>query len=35
VETAEAIAAAEGEDWSALPLAEQDAYYDKAKEQTP
>jgi MazG family protein len=32
VETAEALAAAEGKDWSSLPLAEQDAYYDQAKE---
>ena len=31
VETAEALAAANGEDWSALPLAEQDAYFDQAK----
>jgi MazG family protein len=32
VETAEALAAADGKDWSRLPLAEQDAYFDKAKE---
>jgi XTP/dITP diphosphohydrolase/tetrapyrrole methylase family protein/MazG family protein/ATP diphosphatase len=32
VETAEAIAAGDGKDWTALPLAEQDAYYDEAKE---
>jgi nucleoside triphosphate diphosphatase len=32
VEAAEAIAAAEGKDWTTLPLAEQDAYYDQAKE---
>jgi MazG family protein len=31
VETAEAIAAAAGKDWTTLPLAEQDAYYDEAK----
>ena len=34
VEAAEALAAGEGKDWSKLPLDEQDAYYDKAKEQT-
>lgn len=33
VEGAEALAAANGEDWTALPLDEQDAYYDQAKEQ--
>jgi MazG family protein len=33
VESAEAIAAAEGKDWTTLPLDEQDAYYDQAKEQ--
>src|ERR1043166_1551749 len=33
VETAETLAAAKGEDWTTLPLAEQDAYYDEAKEQ--
>ncbi len=33
VEAAEALAASEGEDWTALPLDEQDAYYDEAKEQ--
>jgi MazG family protein len=32
VETAEALAAADGKDWTALPLDEQDAYFDKAKE---
>ena len=32
VETAEALAAADGRDWTALPLDEQDAYYDRAKE---
>jgi XTP/dITP diphosphohydrolase/tetrapyrrole methylase family protein/MazG family protein/ATP diphosphatase len=32
VESAEALAAAEGKDWTALGLAEQDAYYDRAKE---
>jgi MazG family protein len=32
VETAEAIAARDGKDWTALPLPEQDAYYDEAKE---
>jgi MazG family protein len=32
VESAEAIAAANGEDWTKLPLDEQDAYYDQAKE---
>jgi MazG family protein len=31
VETAEALAAADGKDWTALPLDEQDAYYDRAK----
>jgi nucleoside triphosphate diphosphatase len=31
VETAEAIAAVAGKDWTTLPLAEQDAYYDEAK----
>jgi MazG family protein len=33
VERAEAIAAADGKDWTTLPLDEQDAYYDRAKEQ--
>jgi MazG family protein len=33
VERAEAIAAADGKDWTTLPLDEQDAYYDQAKEQ--
>jgi MazG family protein len=32
VETAEALAAAEGKNWAELPLDQQDAYYDKAKE---
>ena len=32
VATAVALAAAEGKDWTSLPLEEQDAYYDKAKE---
>jgi MazG family protein len=32
VEAAEALAAAEGKDWTTLPLDEQDAYYDQAKE---
>jgi MazG family protein len=31
VELAEQIAAADGSDWKALPLAEQDGYYDRAK----
>jgi MazG family protein len=31
VETAEELAAAAGKDWTTLPLAEQDAYYDEAK----
>ncbi len=31
VEGAGALAAAAGEDWTTLPLAEQDAYYDQAK----
>ena len=35
VETAEAIAAAAGKDWTTLPLAEQDAYYDEAKGTNP
>jgi MazG family protein len=34
VERAEQLAAAAGEDWSALPLDEQDRYYDRAKEET-
>jgi MazG family protein len=33
VETAEAIAASDGKDWTTLELEEQDAYYDRAKEQ--
>jgi MazG family protein len=33
VDAADALAAAKGEDWSKLPLDEQDAYYDEAKEQ--
>jgi MazG family protein len=32
VDGAEALAAADGKDWTKLPLDEQDAYYDKAKE---
>jgi len=32
VESAEALAAADGKDWTTLPLDEQDAYYDRAKE---
>jgi XTP/dITP diphosphohydrolase/tetrapyrrole methylase family protein/MazG family protein/ATP diphosphatase len=32
VESAEALAAADGKDWTALGLDEQDAYYDRAKE---
>ncbi len=32
VEVAEALAAADGKDWTKLPLDEQDAYYDQAKE---
>jgi MazG family protein len=32
VETAETLAAADGKNWAGLPLDEQDAYYDKAKE---
>jgi MazG family protein len=32
VESAEALAAADGKDWMTLPLSEQDAYYDRAKE---
>ncbi|HET8607871.1 MAG TPA: nucleoside triphosphate pyrophosphohydrolase [Gaiellaceae bacterium] len=34
VEAAEALAARAGEDWTALPLAEQDRYFDQAKETT-
>jgi MazG family protein len=34
VESAEALARADGKDWTKLPLDEQDAYYDKAKEQS-
>jgi uncharacterized protein YabN with tetrapyrrole methylase and pyrophosphatase domain len=33
VDSAAKLAAANGEDWTKLPLDEQDAYYDKAKEQ--
>jgi XTP/dITP diphosphohydrolase/tetrapyrrole methylase family protein/MazG family protein/ATP diphosphatase len=33
VEAAEALAAEDGKNWTELPLDEQDAYYDKAKEQ--
>ncbi len=32
VDAAEALAAAEGKDWTTLPLDEQDVYYDQAKE---
>ncbi|HZQ02569.1 MAG TPA: nucleoside triphosphate pyrophosphohydrolase [Gaiellaceae bacterium] len=32
VEAAEALAGADGKDWTTLPLDEQDAYYDEAKE---
>jgi MazG family protein len=32
VEAAEQLAAADGKDWTALPLDEQDAYFDRAKE---
>jgi MazG family protein len=32
VESAEALAAADGKDWTTLALDEQDAYYDRAKE---
>ncbi|HEY6030027.1 MAG TPA: hypothetical protein VIU44_05665, partial [Gaiellaceae bacterium] len=32
VETAEALAARDGKDWTTLPLAEQDRYFDIAKE---
>ncbi len=35
VENAEALATADGKDWTTLPLDEQDAYYDKAKEKEP
>ena len=35
VETAERLAAAAGKDWTTLPLAEQDAYYDEAKGTNP
>jgi ATP diphosphatase len=34
VERAEELAAAAGENWSALPLDDQDRYYDLAKEET-
>jgi MazG family protein len=34
VEVAEELAAAEGREWTALPLDEQDAYFDQAKEAT-
>ena len=33
VEAADALARGDGKDWSKLPLDEQDAYYDQAKEQ--
>jgi hypothetical protein len=32
VERAERLAAADGRDWTTLPLADQDAYFDRAKE---
>ena len=32
VEQAEALATADGKNWTELPLDEQDAYYDEAKE---
>jgi hypothetical protein len=32
VETAETLAAARGENWSELPLEQQDRYFDLAKE---
>ena len=35
VENAVALAEADGKDWTALPLDEQDAYYDRAKEKEP
>jgi len=35
VETAESIAAADGENWSELPLERQDHYFDLAKENSP
>ena len=34
VERAEELAAAQGETWAELPLAEQDRYYDLAKKET-
>ena len=34
VETAEALAAADGETWTELPLERQDHYFDRAKENT-
>jgi uncharacterized protein YabN with tetrapyrrole methylase and pyrophosphatase domain len=34
VDVAEALAAAAGENWTELPLAQQDAYFDQAKEKT-
>jgi len=34
VEAAQALAVAAGEDWTALPLDQQDRYYDQAKERT-
>ncbi len=34
VETAEALARDDGKDWTTLPLDEQDAYYDRAKEKS-
>ena len=35
VEIAESIAAADGENWSELPLERQDHYFDLAKENSP
>jgi hypothetical protein len=34
VTTAEGLAAASGENWSELPLEQQDRYFDLAKEKT-
>ncbi len=34
VETADELAGADGKDWTRLPLAEQDRYYDQAKKET-
>jgi uncharacterized protein YabN with tetrapyrrole methylase and pyrophosphatase domain len=35
VEIGERLAAAEGKDWTTLPLEEQDRYFDRAKETSP